>query len=87
LYKNNYIFQLGLFEEEIYLFNKLQQNSIQGTGCTNLLCPGFVQTSTQIYLGTPFSNVSSVGGPQFSMLLYLSQVSFMLLITFFSTLI
>lgn len=61
----------------------MQQNSIEGTGCTNSLCPGFVQTSTKIYIGSPFTNVSSVGGPQFSMLLYLAQVSFMLLIFFF----
>ncbi|XP_012574267.3 protein neprosin-like [Cicer arietinum] len=48
-------------------------NNVQHTGCTNMLCPGFVQTSSRIYLGSPILNVSVYGGPIFSMSLSLTQ--------------
>jgi len=44
-----------------------------------MLCSGFVQTSQKIYVGAPVANVSSYGGPQFTMSLNLTQVSFVLL--------
>ncbi|XP_068652613.1 protein neprosin-like [Aristolochia californica] len=37
----------------------------QGTGCFDLLCPGFVQTSKDISLGAAFDHTSSLLGYQF----------------------
>ncbi|XP_057452711.1 uncharacterized protein LOC130744553 [Lotus japonicus] len=48
-------------------------NGHQKTGCTNLLCAGFVQTSQRIYLGTPFSSTSTYGGPTSQMTVSLTQ--------------
>lgn len=35
------------------------------TGCYNLTCPGFVQTSSTVYLGSGFTHYSTVGGAQY----------------------
>ncbi|KAL5697679.1 hypothetical protein ACHQM5_028799 [Ranunculus cassubicifolius] len=34
------------------------------TGCFNIMCPGFVQVSTEIYLGSYLNPLSEFGGPQ-----------------------
>jgi hypothetical protein len=39
------------------------------TGCYNLDCPGFVQTSSSLHLGAGFSNYSVAGGPQYQVTL------------------
>ncbi|WOK99890.1 hypothetical protein Cni_G08602 [Canna indica] len=39
------------------------------TGCYNLLCPGFVQTSKKISIGTSFTGISSYNGKQYEMTL------------------
>ncbi|XP_074570461.1 protein neprosin-like [Curcuma longa] len=39
------------------------------TGCFNVICPGFVQTSSEIALGATFSQVSTFSGPQYEFLL------------------
>ncbi|XP_043692750.1 uncharacterized protein LOC122643164 [Telopea speciosissima] len=36
-----------------------------GTGCYNILCPGFVQVNTKYSLGIPFQHVSVYGGQQY----------------------
>ncbi|WOK99893.1 hypothetical protein Cni_G08605 [Canna indica] len=40
-------------------------DNYQKTGCYNLLCPGFVQTSQKVGLGTTFTEISSYDGEQF----------------------
>ncbi|KAL9246709.1 hypothetical protein vseg_020208 [Gypsophila vaccaria] len=37
----------------------------KSTGCYNTQCPGFVQTSTEVYLGTVLSPISSRDGQQY----------------------
>lgn len=44
------------------------------TGCINLICAGFVQTSSVIALGSTFTNVSKLHGPQFQINLRIDHV-------------
>lgn len=41
-------------------------DSYNSTGCYNLLCPGFVQTSEDIALGTTFTPISTYGEDQYA---------------------
>ncbi|QCE01271.1 hypothetical protein DEO72_LG7g2567 [Vigna unguiculata] len=50
------------------MLKHLQRDNYHKTGCYNLVCPGFVQTHDAIYLGEPFTIVSSYGGPTFDFL-------------------
>ncbi|QCE01194.1 hypothetical protein DEO72_LG7g2488 [Vigna unguiculata] len=45
------------------------------TGCYNLKCPGFVQVNKNIYLGGPFSRVSTYGGQTFELSISITQVN------------
>ncbi|XP_072983294.1 protein neprosin-like [Typha latifolia] len=47
------------------LFVYWTNDSGEKTGCFNLICPGFVQTSFEIALGSILFPVSSSGGPQY----------------------
>ncbi|KAK7283217.1 hypothetical protein RIF29_12596 [Crotalaria pallida] len=47
------------------LFACWTRDSYMSTGCFNLKCPGFVQTSGGIALGTALSPLSSIRGPQY----------------------
>ncbi|CAL0303590.1 unnamed protein product [Lupinus luteus] len=39
----------------------------QNKGCTNLICPGFIQTDKSIPLSTPVGNASTYDGEQYDM--------------------
>ncbi|KAE9617176.1 putative neprosin [Lupinus albus] len=45
----------------------MQADKSQNKGCTNLICPGFVQTDTSFHLGQPMENTSTYNGKQFEM--------------------
>ncbi|XP_047974822.1 uncharacterized protein LOC125217039 [Salvia hispanica] len=47
------------------LFTYWTSDAYEATGCYNLLCSGFVQTSSRIAIGAAISPVSSVAGDQF----------------------
>ncbi|CAN1162427.1 hypothetical protein LINPERHAP2_LOCUS24502, partial [Linum perenne] len=47
------------------LFTFWTSDGYRSTGCYNLECPGFVQTSSKIALGSPVVPVSIYGGNQF----------------------
>jgi len=47
------------------LFIYWTADGYQTTGCYNLDCPGFVQTSSSLHLGAGFTNYSVAGGAQF----------------------
>ncbi|CDP09693.1 unnamed protein product [Coffea canephora] len=53
------------------LFTYWTRDHYGSTGCYNMFCPGFVQTSTKIALGTNISPVSTYHGPQFDISLYI----------------
>ncbi|VVB11824.1 unnamed protein product [Arabis nemorensis] len=42
-------------------------------GCYNVLCKGFVQIHSRIFLGSPFKNISVVGGQQYNTRLAIYQ--------------
>ncbi|KAJ9703993.1 hypothetical protein PVL29_005325 [Vitis rotundifolia] len=50
-----------------------QENNGITSGCYDLTCPGFIQTSGIIPLGVPFSNVSQIGGVQYDASMMISQ--------------
>ncbi|KAJ8459874.1 hypothetical protein OPV22_032800 [Ensete ventricosum] len=52
-------------DRTVRIFTYWTADSGRTTGCFNVLCPGFVQTSDKIALGASFSNVSTTGGRQF----------------------
>ncbi|XP_014503004.1 uncharacterized protein LOC106763317 [Vigna radiata var. radiata] len=58
-------------------FNKISlgwhRDNYDQTGCYNLKCPGFVQTHGAIFVGAPFTNVSSYGGPLVDFLISINQ--------------
>lgn len=43
----------------------LQKDAYKKTGCINLLCSGFVQTSRQLALGAALDPVSSISQTQY----------------------
>jgi len=59
------------------MLKHLQRDNYHKTGCYNLVCPGFVQTHDAIYLGEPFTIVSSYGGPTFDFLTSITRVMFL----------
>ncbi|KAL6346072.1 hypothetical protein AAG906_025352 [Vitis piasezkii] len=50
-----------------------QENNGRTSGCYDLTCPGFIQTSRFIPLGAPFSNVSQIGGVQYDASMLISK--------------
>ncbi|ESQ44625.1 hypothetical protein EUTSA_v10003320mg, partial [Eutrema salsugineum] len=42
-------------------------------GCYNMLCSGFVQIDSTLFLGTPFTNISEVGGKQYNAFFSVNQ--------------
>jgi len=44
------------------------------TGCYNLVCPGFVQTSNKIALGSVLQPVSTYGGQQYDITIDIEKV-------------
>ncbi|KAG0595936.1 hypothetical protein M758_UG210800 [Ceratodon purpureus] len=47
------------------LFTYWTADSYQGTGCYNLLCSGFIQTSNAIAIGASITPLSSIGSSQY----------------------
>ncbi|KAM7254561.1 hypothetical protein ACFE04_003941 [Oxalis oulophora] len=43
------------------------------TGCSNLNCPGFVQTSSKFVIGAPVRQISTVGGAQYELFVKIYQ--------------
>ncbi|RVW29257.1 hypothetical protein CK203_109743 [Vitis vinifera] len=50
-----------------------QENNGSTSGCYDLTCPGFIQTSRIIPLGAPFSNFSRIGGVQYDASMLISR--------------
>ncbi|XP_017406518.1 uncharacterized protein LOC108319780 isoform X2 [Vigna angularis] len=48
-------------------------DNFKKTGCYNILCAGFVQTSKEIYLGAPLGQPSVYGGPTYDFSQSISQ--------------
>jgi Neprosin len=66
----------GLYgNEDSNLFIYWTADGYQNTGCYNLSCPGFVQTSNSLHLGAGFTNYSMFNGSQYEIKLqyYLYQ--------------
>ncbi|CAN0886005.1 hypothetical protein LINGRAHAP2_LOCUS15250 [Linum grandiflorum] len=57
------------------LFVYWTRDEYQSTGCYNLECPGFVQTSSKYAFGVGISPVSTYGGPQFQISLTIRKDS------------
>ncbi|VVB03332.1 unnamed protein product [Arabis nemorensis] len=51
-----------------------QNDSYRGTGCYNLLCPGFVQVDRDISLGAALSPISTYNGDQYDFELTIEKV-------------
>ncbi|KAG2383848.1 uncharacterized protein HKW66_Vig0257200 [Vigna angularis] len=54
----------------------VHSDNYKKTGCYNIRCAGFVQTSKDYYLGARFTNVSRYGGPTMVSLLSITQTKF-----------
>ena len=54
----------------------MQANGYKGTGCYNLRCPGFVQTSKTFALGGALSPASTYNGQQIEITLLIYKVIF-----------
>ncbi|XP_047159023.1 uncharacterized protein LOC124829506 [Vigna umbellata] len=48
-------------------------NNFGKTGCYNVRCAGFIQTSKELYLGARIANISVYGGPTYEFPLSISQ--------------
>ncbi|KAK8678741.1 hypothetical protein V6N13_144228 [Hibiscus sabdariffa] len=55
------------------LFISWTRDGYQKTGCYNLECPGFVQTSKKLSLGGKIEPVSQYAGPQFELSIYIHK--------------
>ncbi|KAL4282242.1 hypothetical protein GQ457_03G041320 [Hibiscus cannabinus] len=55
------------------LFISWTRDGYQETGCYNLECPGFVQTSKKLSLGGKIEPVSQYAGPQFELSIYIHK--------------
>ncbi|XP_058766089.1 protein neprosin-like [Vicia villosa] len=60
-------------DDETHFYVVWTTDNFKNTGCFNLLCPGFVQTSQTNYLGGQFSNTSIHGGPIIAITMSISQ--------------
>ncbi|GAA0138484.1 hypothetical protein LIER_00223 [Lithospermum erythrorhizon] len=61
--------QLYKGDRQPRLFTYWTKDGYKGTGCYNLICPGFVQISKKIAVGSAITPVSSYGGHQFQITL------------------
>jgi hypothetical protein len=52
----------------------MQNDAYQETGCYNLFCSGFVQTSNRIAVGAAISPISSYNGRQFDVTILIWKV-------------
>lgn len=52
----------------------MQNDAYQETGCYNLYCSGFVQTSNRIAIGAAITPISSFNGPQFDITILIWKV-------------
>jgi len=55
----------------------LQADAYKQTGCYNLRCPGFVQTSKTHVLGGAISPISTYNGRQLEITLLIFKVNFL----------
>ncbi|KAG7956575.1 hypothetical protein I3843_11G130800, partial [Carya illinoinensis] len=62
-----------LYVNNSRLYTFWTADGYQKTGCFNVLCPGFVQVSSEITLGLPLIPISTYEGPQYDMLISLYQ--------------
>ncbi|XP_074270743.1 protein neprosin-like [Silene latifolia] len=53
----------GSSDSKIFIY--WTNDNYQSTGCYNLDCPGFVQTSNTLAIGAKLANISTYGGAQF----------------------
>lgn len=53
----------------------VQTDAYQATGCYNLLCSGFVQTSNEIAIGAAVTPVSSIDSSQYDIRILIWKVS------------
>lgn len=60
----------------LVFLNILYSDAYHTTGCYNLRCPGFVQTSRSIVLGGAISPVSVLGDRQYEFTVRVWKVSF-----------
>ncbi|KAH9713135.1 NEP-interacting protein 1 [Citrus sinensis] len=60
-------------ENKTRLFTYWTRDDYRSTGCYNLVCPGFVQTTTQISLGAAVEPVSRYGAEQFEMIITITK--------------
>ncbi|XP_047171054.1 uncharacterized protein LOC124839324 [Vigna umbellata] len=61
-------------DNKTHLYASWTKDNFQKTGCYNVRCPGFVQTSTQLSLGAIPGDISSYGGPVFDSTEYIAMV-------------
>ncbi|XP_035542536.1 uncharacterized protein LOC109014471 isoform X2 [Juglans regia] len=62
-----------LYANNSRLYTFWTADGYQKSGCYNVLCPGFVQVSSEITLGLSLLPTSTYGGPQYDMLISLYQ--------------
>ncbi|XP_017433346.1 uncharacterized protein LOC108340455 isoform X3 [Vigna angularis] len=60
-------------DNKTHLYASWTRDNFQKTGCYNVRCPGFVQTSTQLSLGAIPGDISSYGGPVFDSTEYITM--------------
>ncbi|XP_027187913.1 protein neprosin-like [Cicer arietinum] len=60
-------------DDETHLYALWTSDNFKNTGCYNLLCSGFVQTSKSYYLGAPFAKTSIYGGEMFEIAISIIQ--------------
>lgn len=58
-----------------WLRRHVQTDAYQATGCYNLLCSGFVQTSNVIAIGAAITPISSSAGSQYDIRILIWKVS------------
>lgn len=57
------------------VFMWVQADAYQSTGCYNILCSGFIQTSNEIAIGATINPVSDLDGPQYDINILVWRVS------------
>ncbi|TKY56070.1 hypothetical protein E2542_SST20504 [Spatholobus suberectus] len=60
-------------DDATYLYSAWTSDNFKKTGCFNIRCPGFVQTSKVHYLGARVRNTSIYGGIMFDLAVSISQ--------------
>ncbi|CAL0318818.1 unnamed protein product [Lupinus luteus] len=57
---------------QTYFFTRWADKT-KNKGCTNLICPGFIQTDKSFPVGTPLANASTYNGEQYDMSVEISH--------------